>query len=163
MKKAIILGLATLIAGVASAQEVKENKNHYFIGGEVTRYDSPSFDSGFNIIGVKGGYRHFFSDKFSGNVFASIGRESIEGVSVLGAGVGIGYDFQATTNVKVRPNLSYQYFKVSNGGGKGHITQLGVEILPKGNLSYEISYRNLSQRNQSEKVTGLHFGINYKF
>lgn len=160
MKKAIILGLLTATMGAVSAQE---NKNHYFIGADITRYDSPSFDSGFNIIGAKAGYRHFFNDKFSGNVFASLGRESIEGVSVMGAGVGIGYDFQATANVKVRPNLSYQYFKASNGGGKGNITQIGLEILPKGNLSYEISYRDLSQRNQSEKVTGLHFGINYKF
>ena len=160
MKKTIILSLLTLTMGAAFAQE---SKNHFFGGAELTTYDSPSFDSGFNILGVKAGYRHFFNDKFSGNVFASYGKDSSEGISLMGAGVGIGYDFQATTNIKIRPNVSYQYFKLSDGGGKGNITQIGLEILPKGNLSYEISYRDLSQKSQSEKVTGVHFGINYKF
>lgn len=159
--------LAIVISGLflaIGAQAAEVGTNGFFIGaqtGTLHIHDEPSA----TVSGFHGGYRYYFTDKFSGEVDASIlHANTSESDKLRSLSFGVAYDLPLNQNFTFRPKIALGSFQSSfnSGSSQGAMSKVGFELAYKQNFSVEVAFDHYkSGSNAGAHSTNV--GLNYKF
>lgn len=192
MKKYILAtAITAMMSGAVMAQDVehvetpvsnfklfdnsnldRNTKNGFFIGFDHARIEAndPTSNNTINLWSLNAGYKHYLTDKVSGEVFITKGYEARESADITGFGLGIGYDMAWSETLVVRPNISLERTSIkSNFGGnsmkeKTATIFAGLEFKPKAsNMSYNIGLEKREFKGSSDQTFGVRAGLKYHF